>query len=282
MLIRDWLRESRERLIATGLTAREAGFEANLLLGHATGLSRQQLITRDDEQLRSLAASLAYRWLSQRINGQPAAYLLGKQAFWDHNFMVSPWTLIPREDTETLIRVVKNLPLPKTLRALDLATGSGIIAITLQTEFPEWRVEASDISPAALKTAQINTQQLNTTPIATYLSDWFSSIPDGQRYNLIVSNPPYVERDHPLMQVGDVRFEPDRALMDGSEDGLAAIEHLITHALAWLQPNGWLVLEHGYQQAVAVRQLLADAGYREISTHKDYGDNPRITVGQIS
>lgn len=281
MLIRDWLRESRERLITAGLTPRAAGFEANLLLSNATGLSRQQLITRDNEPLSSLAASLAYRWLSQRISGQPVAYLLGKQAFWDHDFMVSPWTLIPREDTETLIRVVKNLPLPTALRALDLATGSGIIAITLQAEFPEWRVEASDISPTALRTAQINAQRLSTTPIATHLSDWFSDIPDGRRYNLIVSNPPYVERDHPLMQVGDVRFEPDRALMDGSEDGLAAIKHLITHAPAWLQPDGWLVLEHGYAQAPAVQQLFADAGYREISTHKDYGDNPRITIGQI-
>ncbi len=252
--------------------------DAELLLGHVTGWSRTSLRAwperlLSDDQHTTFAALLA-----RRMAGEPIAHILEKQEFWSLSLKVSNATLIPRPDTECLVETALELPLPSDARVLDLGTGTGAIALALCSERPRWQVTATDVVPAAVALARFNAEQLGLS-VNVVQSHWFRALPQN-RFNLIVSNPPYiVSEDHHLSE-GDVRFEPRSALTAG-KDGLDDLRLIISQAPQWLATSGWLLVEHGYDQAAAVQQLFAAAGFEAVVTRKDYGQQDRLTMAQI-
>lgn len=251
--------------------------DAELLLNHVTGLSRTSFRAWPE---REVAAEQAQRFLAlvnQRVSGQPIAYLLGQQEFWSLPLKVSPSTLIPRPDTECLVEAALSLPLPKTATMLDLGTGTGAIALALASEQPGWQIMASDRIAAAVELARANSSALGL-PITVVQSHWFAQLPKV-RFDLLISNPPYIPASDSHLREGDVRFEPSSALVAG-DDGLDDIRLLVSDGLNWLNDGGWLLLEHGYDQGEAVRHLFAQSGWRNIETRKDYGDNDRMTLAQ--
>jgi len=218
--------------------------------------------------------------LERRLAGEPIAYILGYRAFWDFDLAVSSDTLIPRADTEVLVETAlriytDQLSLPK--RVLDLGTGTGAIALALAKECPVWSVLGCDLMPGAVELAQHNQARLGVSNVSFIQSSWFDVI-DGD-FDLIVSNPPYIDPEDPHLAQGDVRFEPLSALI-ADDKGMADIRHIATHATSRLHHQGWLMFEHGYDQGEACRSLLMQLGYQQVETVRDYGDNDRVTLGQ--
>lgn len=226
----------------------------------------------------------ASQWLqlqdlaTQRKAGHPVAHLTQQREFWSLPLRVDDSTLIPRPDTETLVATALTLALPPQARVLDLGTGTGAIALALKSERPQWRISAVDASPRAVALAQDNARRLELD-INVYPSNWFSAIDTPDTFDLIVSNPPYIDADDPHLQQGDVRFEPHSALVAG-ERGLADIITITGQASDWLAADGWLLLEHGWQQADAVVELLQQNGYKHVNRWTDYGSVERVTGGQ--
>jgi len=251
-----------------------AAGEARLLLAHLLGRSAAWLEAhRDDE----IAVEAEYSALvGRRAAGEPIAYLTGMREFYGRAFAVSPDVLIPRPETELLVDRVREKA-DGTATLLDLGTGSGCLAITLALELPQVRVTAVDVSPAALDVARSNARRLGAH-VEFVESDWFASL-GAQRFDLIVANPPYVAAGDAHLDAGDLRFEPRRALCAGS-DGLDALRQIIAEAPRWLVPGGWLFCEHGYDQAAAVRALLAGAGFAAIEQHCDLAGIVRASGGQ--
>ena len=250
--------------------------DAELLLAHVTGLSRTSFIAWPEREISGEQTEQFLALVAERVAGKPIAYLLGEQEFWSLPLQVSPDTLIPRPDTECLVEAALELPLPANARVLDLGTGTGAIALALASEKPEWRIMASDRVAEAVALARANSEALNL-PISVVQSHWFSGLPAGQRFDLLISNPPYIPASDHHLKEGDVRFEPESALVSG-QDGLDDIRFLIAEAPHWLAVEGFLMLEHGYDQAEAVRGLFAAAGWRNIETRRDYGGNERLTL----
>lgn len=251
--------------------------DAELLLASVTGRDRTWFRTWPDRALDAEVVSAFGRLVDKRVAGHPVAHLLGHQGFWTLSLQVSEHTLIPRPDTECLVEAALALPLPEQARVLDLGTGTGAIALALAGERPQWQVTASDAVDDAVALARRNADQLEL-PVTIIKSDWFDQIVPA-RFDLIVSNPPYIaERDVHLSQ-GDVRFEPASALVSGA-DGLDDIRAIVSDAVAWLAPAGWLMVEHGFEQGDAVRGLFESAGFRQVETRRDYGQNDRFTLGQ--
>jgi release factor glutamine methyltransferase len=219
-------------------------------------------------------------WLERRLNGEPIAHLIGEREFWSLPLKVSPATLIPRPDTEVLVeQALARLPAgPCAL--LDLGTGTGAIALALKSERPDADVWAVDRMPDAAVLARANSAALGL-PIAVRDGSWFEPLADAPRFAMIVSNPPYIDGADPHLDEGDVRFEPRSALV-ADEQGLADIRLIIAGAPAHLCPGGWLLLEHGWEQGAAVRQLLLQQGYCQVETVRDYGDNERVTLGRLA
>ena len=252
--------------------------EAELLLAHSLARPRSYLRAWPDADI-SLAHLQAFtQLLQQRQQGQPIAYILGKREFWSHEFMVTPDVLIPRSDTECLIeaslmRIANDLP----ISVLDLGTGSGIIAITIAIERPLAQVYACDISPTALAVAKHNAEN-HQQHIQFYQSDWYANIPK-HTFDIIVSNPPYIAETDPHLRQGDLRFEPSNALASGI-DGLTSLRTIIQDSGSYLSANGYLILEHGYDQAPAVQTLLKSHSYQNIQTYTDLAGQPRVTLGQ--
>lgn len=251
--------------------------DAEILLGHLLGKSRSWLYTWPEHTLTAAQAVDYGVLLDRRRGGVPVAYLTGEREFWSLPLRVTDATLIPRPETETLVEWALELPLPPTAAVLDLGTGSGAIALALASERPGWRVTASDASAAALAVAEDNAGRLCPGRIRCLQSDWFGAL-GGAHFDLIVSNPPYVERDSPWLGSGDVRFEPRSALVAGSA-GLDALQQLAAAAPVHLRAGGWLLLEHGFQQGEAVRQLLVAAGFAGVATRCDLAGLERITGG---
>jgi len=216
--------------------------------------------------------------LEKRIKGQPIAHITGQREFWSLNLSVNEHTLIPRADTEILIEFILEQFSHDELSVADLGTGTGAIALALASEKPGWQITATDRSEQALKIAKSNAKQLSLNDIDFKTGSWFDAV-KNDCFDVIVSNPPYIPTKDPHLAQGDVRFEPISALASG-EDGLDDIRLLITEAIAHLKPDGWLILEHGYDQKEAVRQLFEAAGYQQITQRDDYGNNPRMTAGQ--
>lgn len=266
-----------ELLRAAELTGEESRREAEILLGHVLQRSRSWLYTWPEHPVEAALAQHFRELLARRAAGEPVAYLVGEREFWGLSLRVTPDTLIPRPDTETLVEWALDLPLPGAAAVLDLGTGSGAIALALASERPHWRVAAADRSEAALAVARSNGERLLPGRVHWFCSDWFARLPAG-RFHLVVSNPPYVAAADPHLQRGDLRFEPRQALAAG-DDGLADIRRLIADAPDWLHPGGWLLLEHGFEQAEAVRGLLEAAGYSAVATRCDLAGQPRVTGG---
>lgn len=255
-----------------------ASLDAELLLAAALGKPRSYLRTWPEREPSAEQQALFSAMLVRRRAGEPVAYILGQQGFWSLDLEVAPHTLIPRPDTELLVETSLEL-LPATpLRALDLGTGTGAIALALASERGGWRVTGVDRVEEAVALAERNCQRLKLDNAEFRLSQWFSALA-GERYGLIVSNPPYIAADDRHLGEGDVRFEPASALVSGA-DGLDDIRLIITQAPAHLEAAGWLLLEHGYDQAEAVRALLAAAGFAAVESRRDLGGHERISLGQ--
>jgi release factor glutamine methyltransferase len=253
--------------------------DAEVLLSHILEKDRSYFIawsekTLDDEQLEAF-----HRLIRQRQQGTPIAYLLGYRDFWTLTLKVTPDTLIPRPETELLVETALNKIVNQPdCKILDLGTGSGAIALAIASECPNTEIIATDSSEQALKIARENAQR-NHIHNATFLSsNWFESIP-VQQFDIIISNPPYIPQEDPHLSRGDVRFEPISALASG-EDGLDDIKTLIQQAKNYLKPNGWLMLEHGYDQGKNVPALLEKHGFKAIKCLQDFSGNDRISIAQ--
>ncbi len=257
--------------------------ENRILLMHALQLTRTQLITQDQRTLDTQQAQQLSALFQRRLQGEPIAYIVGKREFFGLKFIVTPDVLIPRPDTELLVELaLDRLPDDAThLSVLDLGTGSGAIAIAIAHSRPDVAVTAVDVSAAALAVTQRNAET-HLAPSALFRavqSNWYTALSE-QRFDIIVSNPPYiVAGDQHLLQ-GDLRFEPTDALTDHA-DGLSALRRIIAGAAMHLKPDGWLLMEHGYDQASAVRALLQKQCFTEVQSWRDLADIERVTGGMI-
>ncbi len=265
--------------LAQQLPPEEAKLEAELLVQRALGVKKTHLRTYPEQELTQTQEDQLHAWLTRRQMGEPLAYILGDTEFYGLTLSVSPSVLIPRQDTELLVDAALDL-IPESVpaRVLDIGTGSGAIAIAIASQRPKALVSALDSSSAALTVAKDNACAHKLPAIRFYLSDWFSDLPT-QQFDIIVSNPPYIENDDVHLSQSSLPFEPAQALSSG-QDGLDAIRLLCQQAPNWLADNGWLLIEHGYNQGAAVRSLFTQARFNQVTTHRDYGNNDRITLGQ--
>jgi release factor glutamine methyltransferase len=265
---------------ALDLTPREARLEARVLAAHAWQVDTAWLIAHDTDLQTTAAIAVFQSLLSQRLEGVPIAYLVGSREFYGRPFLVSNSVLIPRPDTELLVELaLAHLPTDQAMDVLDLGTGSGCIAITLALERPLARITAVDQSTAALAIAQHNANRLHAN-VEFLPSDWFAAL-TGRRFDLIASNPPYIAAADPHLARGDVRFEPLNALASGL-DGLDDLRQLIRAASTHLKPDGTLLLEHGYDQAEAVRRLLHDHHFHVPQSWPDLAGILRVSGGKLS
>lgn len=274
MTLAQWLQWSQQQL--DGVGSESAALEARLLLAYVFTKPTSYLFTWPEKELSAEQQSQANALLQRRLQGEPMAYILGEQEFYGYPFYVSPATLIPRPDTELLVERALVLAPTHTQQVLDLGTGSGAIALSLSKERPHWHITAVDNSADALVVAEQNKQRLGADNCSLLLSQWFSQI--TQRFHLIVSNPPYIDPHDEHLAQGDVRFEPNSALV-AEEKGLADIIYLVNTAQEYLYEGGLLMLEHGYDQGQQVRELMLAAGWQRVQTEQDYGARDRITYG---
>jgi len=256
-----------------------ATVDCELLLCHVLDVDRSYLKTWPDRELNSADQEQFQQLLERRIQGEPVAYLIGTQGFWTLDLKVSPATLIPRPETELLVETALELELPEQSKVLDLGTGTGAIALALASERSQWQISAVDLMPNAVQLASANCQRHQFDNVEIFQSCWFTEIP-AQRFDLIVSNPPYIEGGDEHLTQGDVRFEPASALVSGS-DGLDDLRLLIAESVNYLADRGWLMVEHGYQQGAAVRDLFRQAGFSAVETRTDLNNLERITLGYV-
>ncbi|WAH57966.1 peptide chain release factor N(5)-glutamine methyltransferase [Pseudomonas silvicola] len=256
-----------------------ARLDIELLLAAALGKNRSYLHTWPERIVTTEAAATFDDYLQRRRQGEPVAYILGQQGFWKLDLEVAPHTLIPRPETELLVETALEL-LPATpAKVLDLGTGTGAIALALASERGGWQVTAVDRVAEAVALAERNRERLRLGNVRVLESHWYGALA-GERFQMIISNPPYIRAADPHLVAGDVRFEPTSALVAGA-DGLDDLRTIIAQAPAHLAAGGWLLLEHGYDQAAAVRELLAKHDFEQIESREDLGGHERITLGRL-
>lgn len=256
-----------------------ARLDAELLLAHVLGKSRSYLRTWPEQTVIDEQAQRFAALIERRRSGEPVAYILGRQGFWSLDLEVAPHTLIPRADTELLVETALELLPAGPARVLDLGTGTGAIALALASERPGWTLVGVDRVPEAVALAERNRVRLKRGNARFCESHWFSALA-GERFRMILANPPYIAADDRHLGEGDVRFEPASALVAGA-DGLDDIRAIIEQAPAYLEAGGWLLLEHGFDQAAAVRDLFAARGFIKVESRRDLGGHERISLGSF-
>ncbi len=271
----------RSALAQSGLVP----LDAQVLLAHALGTDRAWLVAHGEDALSREQVDAFLVLARRRRDGEPVAYLTGTREFWGLALRVSPAVLIPRPETETLVELaLARLPKDRDLRVLDLGTGSGAIALAIAHERPRARILATDVSVDALEVARDNARRLGIANVEFAQSDWYDGVAaawQGCAFDLIASNPPYVAAGDPHLREGDVRFEPERSLTPGG-DGTAAIMRIVAGARERLAPRATLVVEHGYDQAEAVRAQFTAAGFAEIVAARDLAGVPRVVAGRLA
>ncbi|MEA1065186.1 peptide chain release factor N(5)-glutamine methyltransferase [Apirhabdus apintestini] len=271
----SWLRQAAQRLTHSDSPRRDA----EILLAHVSGKARTFILAFGETVLKPDDLALLEALLIRREAGEPVAYLTGEREFWSLPLSVSPATLIPRPDTECLVeQALLRLP-ARPCRILEPGTGTGAIALALASERPDCAILACDRVPEAVALARHNAHKLGLNNVQVIQSDWFSAISQSD-FDLVISNPPYIDARDRHLTLGDVRFEPHSALV-AAEEGLADLRVLIDEARAYLKSGGWLLLEHGWTQGKAVRALFRQAGYEQVETYRDYGHNERLSIGQF-
>ncbi|MFD2436873.1 peptide chain release factor N(5)-glutamine methyltransferase [Modicisalibacter luteus] len=271
------LADATQRLTLAGSASPR--LDAEILLGHALERNRTWLYTWSDRVVTAAEQARFETLLAAREAGQPVAYLTGEREFWGLSLYVGRSTLIPRPDTESLVEAALDKAASGHGRALDLGTGTGAVALAFASERPGWHVVGVDRVPDAVALARRNAKRLGLTNAVFLESDWFAAL-SGERFDLILSNPPYLAADDPHLDQGDVRFEPHSALV-ADDQGLADLHHLCLTAKAHLASGGWLLFEHGMAQDSAVREALRQAGYDEVQTCNDLGA-PRVTLARLT
>lgn len=271
----DAVRRITRELVAVSDSPR---LDAELLTAMVLQRSRSWLFANPQQLLSDSQQQQLQQITARRINGEPMAYILGYQEFWGLHLTVTPGVLIPRPETEHIVEwALENFPANFPLKIADLGTGSGAIALALAVERPQWQIDATDQSLSALEVARFNAAHHPLTSVNFYQSDWCVGLP-SKNYALIISNPPYIAAEDTHLPL--LKYEPQSALVSGA-DGLHAIRTIISQAPEYLAESGYLVLEHGYDQAPAVAQLLHQNGFANIQSHLDLAQHPRFTTARL-
>ncbi|WP_018690831.1 peptide chain release factor N(5)-glutamine methyltransferase [Algicola sagamiensis] len=258
-----------------------AKLDGQCLMCHVLNCSKTYLFTWPDKVLSEEQKKQFEQLLSRRVEGEPIAYILKEREFWSLSLETAPSTLIPRPDTERLVELALESGLQNQGKLVDLGTGTGAIALAFASERPDWQVYGCDLSKDAVELAKRNQKKTGFENARFFESSWFSKFEENglQDIDILVSNPPYIDPQDPHLDEGDVRFEPKSALI-ADNHGLADIQ-IITHsAPEFLKAGGWLLIEHGFEQGKAVRDCFEDAGFIQVKTYQDYGENDRVTLGQ--
>ena len=264
---------------ALGLHTREARLEARVLIGHSLGVDHAWLIAHDTDPATPSQRRAIESMIARRAAGEPVAYILGEREFFGLSLAVTPAVLIPRPDTELLVEAaLQRLPEHTACRVLDLGTGSGAVAIALARERPMAEVVAVEACAAALAVAQANACRLGVDNVQCVAGNWYAALGE-RKFDVIVSNPPYIAASDPHLDMGDLRFEPRQALASG-HDGLHDLRVIVDGAPAHLTTGGWLLLEHGWSQGAACRALLETKGFSETRTLRDLAGHERVTLGR--
>lgn len=276
----SWVKiQLRQQGVSDDGVSDSANADSKALLGACLQQDLVYLMMWPEKGLQPAERERLMAWVTRRLKGEPIAYIIGYRDFWSLRLKVSPATLIPRADTETLVELALALDVRADAHVADLGTGTGAIALALGTERPSWSVLGCDLSFEAVALATENAQTNHITNVEFIQSNWFAEL-GNQVFDMIVSNPPYVESTSQYLTQGDVRFEPSSALTSG-EDGLDDIRLIIQQAKTHLRASGWLVFEHGFEQGQAIRVLFAQAGFQHIATHTDLNGQDRVTCGQF-
>ena len=254
--------------------------DAEWLMMHVLDCRRTRLLTHAELLLSPAQCEQYQQVVARRKIGEPVAYITGTRGFWKLDLCVTPDVLIPRADTELLVEQVLALAGNDQFRVVaDLGTGSGAIALAIASERPDWRIIAVDSSDAALTVARKNARLNQLDHVEFFKGNWCSALPEALQPHILVSNPPYIDADDPHLTAGDLRFEP-RAALRAADNGLSDLRTLSTQAFLNLRDGGWVLLEHGFNQGAAVRQMLQVSGFNTIRTIRDLGSQDRVTMGK--
>jgi release factor glutamine methyltransferase len=258
----------------------DAKVDAQLLLCSVIGQNTAYLFTWPEKIMAEQQLKVYQQLIKRRKTGEPVAYLTGERGFWSLDLKTAPCTLIPRPDTECLVEWAMETSLPEQAKILDLGTGTGAIALAIASEKPLWNIHACDVNPQAVELAKLNAAHNNINTVSIVQSNWFAAygLEHQHSFDLIVSNPPYIDKDDPHLAMGDVRFEPHTALV-ADEQGMADIDFIVKQTTDFLKPDGWLMIEHGFEQGQKVREVFVQQGFVLVMTKKDYSGHERFTIG---